>query len=344
MSLKNSAIIFLLVCVYSCTRTGKNDTATYFSFINEAELLICRNQFGKALNAYQSAFDCIQKPFGKDLFNAALCGQLSQQFSSRNDYLQIIINNSVELDFVESQFLGPYLTRKEWRLLITNQQRDYDPILRNEIALIHQRDQLFRPQYETHDDTINANRKINLTRILSIADSIGFPSHIELGFAGALRGQQLDIVLHHTAQRRSRDKSVLDLEGILHKAVNEGRFDPESAILYMSYQNDLEKGNFEVYPITQLKHYLLPDSLNNKIWVPILSEEHVDQANLTRAQWHANSLEDIATKARYLSSSTLPFIFTSVKKSIVNLRTDFDKAQALEQYNMATRYMREYKQ
>jgi len=57
----------------------------------------------------------------------------------------------------------------------------------------------------------------------------------------------------------------------------------------------------------------------------------------------ANSLDDIATKSDYLSRSSRPFIFTSVKKSIGNLRDDFDKETALEQYKMGTSFRKEYK-
>ena len=340
--MKYSTVIFLVVYISSCNDIVDYNIKKYFSQINKAELLICEGDHSQALETYKSAFKEIQKPFGKDLFNAALCGQLSGKLLYRNEYLQIIINNSDELEFLRSNFLGTYLTVEEWQQLIATQHIDYDPALRKEFEEIHRKDQLFRPMYDTHDDTINANRKENLARILELTDLSGFPSHIELGFTNYLRGQKHDIVLHHTAQRRSKDKSVLDLEPILHKAVTEGRIDPETAIFYMNFQNDLEKGKFEVYSVWQYMHHLLPDSLNNKIWIPKLNEEQVNQANSKRKEWYANSLEDIGTKAYYLSRSNLPFIFTSVKKSTGSLRDDFDRETAFKQYKIGTSFMKEY--
>jgi len=336
-------IISIIVFLSSCTNNFEQNISKYFSLVNKAELEICQSEFGQALETYEIAFTKIQKPFGKDLFNAALCSQLSNQISNRNKYLQVIVNNSNELEFAKSKFVGTYLTVQEWNQLVSNQIIDYDPLLRNEFLEIRERDQLYRPMYDTHDDTINANRIINLNRILELTESRGFPSHMELGFSHYLRGQNHDIVLLHTAQRRSRDKTVMDLEPILFNAVKAGRFDPETAIFFMNYQQDREKGEFEVYSTDQFTHPLLPDSLNNKIWLRNLSEQQVTSANSTRKEWYANSLEDIAIKTEYLSTSSIPFVFTCVKKSFGRLGEDFDKETALEQYKMATSFMKEYR-
>ncbi len=220
---------------------------------------------------------------------------------------------------------------------------EYNPNLRKEFKTIHERDQLFRPMYETHDDTINANRKINMERILNLNDSIGFPSHFELGYTNYLRGQKHDIVLHHTAQRRSYDKTVIDLEPILYKAVQEGRFDPDQAIFYLNFQNDIEKGPFEVYSTWQYRHPLLPDSLNNKVWVTKLDAKQKLEANIKRKEWNANSIEEIAIKSTFLAKSNLPFIFTCVRNSIRNLSDEFDKETALKQYKIGTSFLKEYK-
>ena len=316
----------------------------YYTLIKKAELLICEGNFKQASESYTKAFNEIEKPFGKDLFNAALTSQLSNSLKERDDRLQSIIDNSNDLDNVKSKFVGTYLTEKEWQDLIEKQKIKYNPNLREEFKKIHDRDQSFRPMYDTHDDTINTNRKINMERILSLTDSIGFPSHIELGYTNYLRGQKHDIVLHHTTQRRSYDKTVTDLEPILYKAVQEGRFDPDQAIFYLNFQNDQEKGPFEVYSTWQYKHPLLPDSLNNKIWLTKLDEKQKLEANIRREEWNANSLEEIAIKSTFLAKSNLPFIFTCVRKSIGNLRDDFDKETALQQYKGFTSRMEEYRE
>lgn len=329
--------------LFSCSKSIEQSSAMYYSTIHEAERAICDENFKRAIIEFEEAFDLIEKPFGKDIFNAALVSQLIEDYEMRDHFLQQIINNSDEWDFVKSVFVTRYMTEQEWERLTAQRTVKYNETLRDEFDEIHARDQLFRPMYETHDDTINANRKINLKRILDIAHSEGFPSHMELGYSSNLRSQPHDIVLHHTAQRRSYDKTVIDLEPVLKAAVNTGRFDPEKAIFYLNFQNDSGKGKFEVYSSWQYTHPLLPDGLNQKIWFPKLDEAQMTAANELRKQWHANSLADITTKANFLNTSGLPFIFSSVKKSIAKFPDDFDQETALYQYEAMTTHMIEKK-
>ncbi|WP_461599678.1 hypothetical protein, partial [Winogradskyella sp.] len=262
----------------------------------------------------------------------------------RNLNLQLLINNSDDLSLLKSIFVNTYIDENLWNSFIEKRTIEYDSRLRNEFKSIWERDQMFRPMYVTHDDTIQANRILNMERILSITDSLGFPSQIELGYRKSLRGQNHDVVLVHTSQRRSGDKNIIDLEPILCKAVNEGRFDPEQAISYMHFQNDKDKGNFEVYSTWQYRHHLLPDSLNNKIWLPNLNKEKYESANRIRKKWNADQLDDIATKSDFNSKSNIPFIFTSVMTFIENMPTDLTLEEALEQYKMITSDKKPFKE
>lgn len=339
--MKYITYLFFFTIFISCSENKEISSEKYFEHINNAELAICNENFEKSLSEFEIAFGAIEKPFGKDVFNAALSSQLIKDYEKRDSFLQQIINNSDELDFVKSVFVSKYMTEQEWKKLVSKKELKYDKALRMEFNEIHNRDQLFRPMYETHDDTINANRKLNLKRILELANLNDFPSQTELGYSNYLQSQPHDIVLHHTAQRRSYDKTVIDLEPILKSAVKNGRFDPEQAIFYLNFQNDIEKGGFEVYSSWQYKHPLLPDSLNNKVWFTKLDKEQISKADEKRKEWFANSLADITTKANFLNKSGLPFIFSSVKNSIANLHDDFDKEIALEQYQIATKFMTE---
>jgi len=322
---ENSAITELTKCNYN------NEAITkYHILTNKAEIAICDGDFDRASKNYSLAFREIKKPFGPDVYNAALSNQLSNNLDERNTNLQLLINNSDDLSMRNS--------------FIEKRTAEYDSRLRNEFKSIWERDQLFRPMYDTHDDTIQANRIINMNRILSITDSLGFPSQIELGFKKSLRGQNHDVVLVHTSQRRSSNKNIIDLEPILCKAVNEGRFDPEQAISYLHFQNDKDKRDFEVYSTWQYKHHLLPDSLNNKIWLVNLNKEKYERANEIRKKWNADQLYDIAIKSDFISRSNIPFIFTSVMTFIENMPTDLTLEEALEQYKMTTSDKKPFKE
>jgi hypothetical protein len=329
--------MFLSFILLECSNSKNQQhvfTGDYFNEIRSAELKLCKSEFNIAVDSYNLAFKMIYKPFGKDVFNAMLAAQLSERFVERDTFLQILVNNLTDYSFIKTNFVDKYIDKEKWNKLVENRVVEYDERMRDEFIEILERDQLFRPMYDTYDDTITINRKYNLARILSITDSIGFPSHIELGYTTSLRIQNHYIVLLHTAQRRSRDKSIYELDDLLYDAVLDKRFDPEKAIFYMNFQNDLDKGVFEVYSTLQYYHYKLPDSLNNKIWIASLSEEQKNVANKKRKEWNANSLEEIAIKSSYLTKNSLPFIFTSVNKSIMNFPSDISKEFALEQYNL----------
>ncbi|NRB84876.1 MAG: hypothetical protein HRU49_14060, partial [Winogradskyella sp.] len=264
----NSTITELIKCDYN------NESITKYHFLtNKAEIAICDGDFDRASQNYSLAFKEIKKPFGPDVYNAVISNQLSNNLDERDLNLQLLINNSDDLSLLKSIFVNTYIDENLWNSFMDKRTTEYDERLRNEFKSIFERDQLFRPMYDTHDDTIQANRMVNMNRILSITDSLGFPSQIELGYRKSLRGQNHDVVLVHTSQRRSSNKNIIDLEPILCKAVN-----------------DKDKRDFEVYSTSQYKHHLLPDSLNNKIWLLNLNKEEYGRANEIRKKWNADQL------------------------------------------------------
>jgi hypothetical protein len=331
-----SFLMSLLVVFTSSCQSIHQDIPAYHQRINKAELLICNENYQAALYEYQIAFTLIEKPFGKDLFNAALAADLTGLTLERDEYLRTLVCNSRNLAILQNTFKNADLDQAFWKDLQDSENPGLNQKLYDQLNEVSERDQWFRPDYEHYDDTINAIRKSNLTQILEITDSMGLPSHCELGYSDNLRGQKYHIVLHHTAQRRSYDKSVYDLEPLLRDAVNSGRIDPEIAIYFMNFQSDQEKGPFEVYAASLYQHPLLPDSLNDKTWLPRLSAETRMAADSIRELWHANILEDISRKTRFMSETNYPFIFTSVRKSVFKLDPGLDQEGALEQYRLFT--------
>ena len=336
--MKKLLFLQIVISQIACSSEQVYNVHKYHEHVNHAELAISSMAFSEAVISYKVAFNHIPKPFGNDVYNAALCSHLANDADNRNKYLQLLVDNSDDYGMIKATFIDKYALGSIWATLIEQKEIDYNVELRKEFNKIEERDQLFRPMYESHWDTIEANRLINLNRILDVSDSSGFPSHIELGYRENLRGQDHDIVLHHTAQRRSTDKVVYDMKSILREAVDEGIFDPEQAIFYLQMQNDEDKRVFVEYSTWQYRHHELPDSLNSKIWVRNFTDEELTSVNETRTAWYADQIEDIDIKSSFLSSSDLPFIFTSVRRSIANLSDDYDYEEALDQYHKIKYY------
>lgn len=334
--LKLTSFLVLLAVISNCEYERQNNLTNYHQLIDKAELAICQEDFPAALENYGLAFRQIKRPFGKDLYNAALSAQASGNLGEREAYLQQLIDGSNEIGFIKKNFLSHGMPIQEWETLENRRKQEYSAELRSEMEAIRDRDQLFRPDYENYDDTINSLRIINLNRILEITEAQGFPAQKEIGFSEYLRTQPHHIVLHHTAQRRSGDKSIPDLEPIIRVAVQNGRLDPELGIEYLKFQNDEEYGRLETYSTWRYSHPLLPDSMNHAIWVPKFSKSELAEINQIRAERYADSIEDIQTKAAFLETTDWPFLFTSVKQSVANLSEDLTPEEAVELYLLFT--------
>ena len=137
---ENSAITELTKCNYN------NEAITkYHILTNKAEIAICDGDFDRASKNYSLAFKEIKKPFGPDVYNAALSNQLSNNLDERNLNLQLLINNSDDLSLLKSIFVNTYIDENLWNSFIEKRTTEYDSRLRNEFKSIWERDQLFRP-------------------------------------------------------------------------------------------------------------------------------------------------------------------------------------------------------
>ncbi len=333
-------LILITAVITGCEHKRQIDVQKYQELVDVAELAICEEDYRTALDNYGLAFRQIERPFGKDVYNAALAAHAADYRAERDEYLQKLINGSDDLGYIKSTFLSNFMSVQEWDILESKRKREYDIDFRAEMIEIRDRDQLFRPDYENYDDTINALRILNLNRILEITEAQRFPAQMEMGYSENLRTQPHHIVLHHTAQRRSYDKSVMDLEPIIRVAVKKGRLDPELGIEYLKFQDDPEYGRLETYSTWQYSHPLLPDSMSYAIWVPKLSSSDLEEINEIRRERYADSIEDIQTKAKFLENTDWPFLFTSVKKSVAELSEDLTAEEAVEQYLLFTDGMR----
>jgi len=133
---ENSAITELTKCNYN------NKSITKYHFLtNKAEIAICNGDFDRASKNYSLAFKEIKKPFGSDVYNAALSNQLSNNLDDRNLNLQLLINNSDDLSLLESIFVNTYIDENLWNSFIEKRTTEYDPRLRNEFKAIWERDQ-----------------------------------------------------------------------------------------------------------------------------------------------------------------------------------------------------------
>ena len=336
-SVSSFTVLVLMILLFTgCEQKRQIDIQKYQELVDEAELAICGEDYRNALDNYGIAFRQIERPFGKDVYNAALAAHAADFRAERDQYLQQLVNGSDDLGFIKSTFLANFMSVQEWEIIESNRKQEYDAAFRAEMNEIRNRDQLFRSDYDNYKDTINALHILNLERLLKITAAQQFPAQMEMGYSENLRSQPHHIVLYHTAHQRSYDKSVMDLDPIIRVAIKKGRLDPELGIEYVKYQEDPEYGRLETYSTWQYSHPLLPDSMSYAKWAPKFSKSELKEINQIRRERYADSIEAIQMKTRYLKRSDWPFLFTSVKNSITDLPDDLTAAEAVEQYLLLT--------
>ncbi|MEM6697961.1 MAG: hypothetical protein AAF599_06170, partial [Bacteroidota bacterium] len=130
ISSENSAITELTKC--NCNNEA---ITTYHILTNKAEIAICEGDFDRASKNYSLAFREIKKPFGSDVYNAALSNQLSNNLAERNLNLQLLINNSDDLSMLKSIFVNTYIDENLWNSFIEKRTTEYNSRLRNEFKL-----------------------------------------------------------------------------------------------------------------------------------------------------------------------------------------------------------------
>lgn len=307
----------------------------YHQLVNKAELAICQDNFSNAYLFYREAFNHIDKPFGKDLFNAAIVAGKQNDQKMLSEYLQKLVNNLEDFDHLKSVFVKTYISEEEWETLLSNRKVDFDPEFKKEVREVFYRDQMYRGNYDVQDSNLYNNLIINLKWILAKTRESKFPAQQELGYKSMFIGQEHHLVLHHATQRRSYDKSLIDLEPLLLQAVLTGRLDPELAIQYMIFQNDDLR--FKNLTVWQYEHGLLPDSLKTIYWSP-KKTDNAKEIDSVRNSWHACSMADAERKVEYLSENlSSSFIFTSVNKAEGNIDESLNKNDAFDTYKLLTK-------
>lgn len=75
----------------------------YHKEINHAELKIVESDFQNSLNHYQKAFELVDKPFAKDLYNASLCSTKLNNHSLTYVLVKQQVKKGIPLKFFKSK-------------------------------------------------------------------------------------------------------------------------------------------------------------------------------------------------------------------------------------------------
>lgn len=248
-------ILLVLVQHMALAQETPDYTQVYHPVINEAELLVVDKAYGKALDAYQQAFEAVPSPFARDYYNAAICAlQLGERKKTFN-YLEKLVQKGVSLEYLERQpVLDSLRDTRQWRKFAKKypKRRDkYEQELNKELRAnldeLYARDQYFRQAkggWRVHGDTIRKIEEANTKLLLGWIEEHGYPGEDLIGVADTLEllPRFTIVIVRQTQARKGHDFTE-----VLKQAVQQGRIAPQVAAYLLDQQAGTDKYGARVF-------------------------------------------------------------------------------------------------
>lgn len=250
-------LIFQLVSLNTQSQTSKKWTE-YYALIDSAEISIVDSIYNSALNYYNKAFSIVDKPYGKDLYNASLCASNLEAFKTTTFLLNQLVDKGITRDYFENhKYFASYRNSDSWKEFLNSYEVHRDTLrkhinldLRNKIIKMIDRDQYFtQKKYDPgYGDSVFIVGYKNVKNILEIINYYGFPDSNMIGLEELSSECLFQIILIHFYQckayfndpkfinserriefiKKGIDFNYINLDSILKNAIFEGKYNPTS--------------------------------------------------------------------------------------------------------------------
>ena len=278
---------FLLVFTFA----QQNNYINYFQLCNEAEVSICKEDIETAVRCYQDAFQTVNYPLVKDLYNATICTAISKQDSLMFVCLELCLKRGVLLSVFEDNFLafGVFLEDVRWHNLKSKQkifQEEYKTSInlacKNTLQKMDELDQQARNSLKGYA-FFSKKKKVKVIENIQKTDSLislqidslillyGYPSEKQLGIGKGL-GKRNPIVFFH----RTDSLFVYHTE---YTALQHGCITPFYYSAKVDYARTKEQSPYywNMYYMTDLPSEKIDEVDNRRraIGMPTIKEEEV---------------------------------------------------------------------
>ena len=156
------------------------------------------------------------------------------------------------------------------------------------------RDQEFRGNYKSFQDTIKKIDKENITKFVELIDKHGFPSEEMLGLQNGPYSDEnyYHFIVWHHMKNWKADNTLVDIRFMLIEAVKNGKLSPEQAAEYLNL-SESQMGGIGNYGDTGGIKFLKDSNIY------ILFHEDEDMINRNRESIGLYSLKDFETKVSF---------------------------------------------
>jgi hypothetical protein len=281
----------------------------YADLINKAEISAIDGAYSHATDLYAAAFKS-HAPFGKDLYNAALCALRSGSRDKAKDYLVRLLEKGLEPARLKQDTVFNALwndTDSSWMASV--KPKKFNIVQRKTLDSLFEADQYFRLkapgnyQRSQWKDTIRSTDSINVLALRNII-ARGFPSEFSAGLYGerATTDMLWYVLLMH--QGRSTPNRFYDFSGAILEAMRSGQIlAHRGAALYkLTNGADTLFGSGFIYKVTEGKTAMF--------YYQSLSPEKEQAKDKSRRAYGLESLADYRKKVKYyLGHKDLKFDF-----------------------------------
>ena len=235
--MKKVTIYFIILL--SCSRLYAqlpDSLANYYQLVNKAELNIVDSNYSKAFQNYEEAFTYKKAPFGKDIYNEAICAVLLDNYKKTYVNFKHLLAYGYEMDSLRKKevLVDFFSSELGMKLKKDNEQKVllYDIGLRKKYDSLFFADQYFRLKegsYDIYGDTIKKIDIANVAIIQKLIKDHGFPSQYQVGLYSGFSYFSIQLMIIHNCVG-SHGGQFFDFTDILYSAVHKGKLDARVAL------------------------------------------------------------------------------------------------------------------
>ncbi|MBL4587002.1 MAG: hypothetical protein JKX84_08110 [Flavobacteriales bacterium] len=240
-----------LAVFFSATASAQmNDSLLhYYEYVNKAEMQIVDSNYQQAIALYETGFSFKKHPFGRDMYNHAVCAVLTKEYSKVHSDLKHLIAKGYPLDSLQARStFNDFFLSKNGKELV-KYAKDYLPQdnvgLREMYDSMFVLDQFYRKKhgsYAVYGDTIEKIDNANVDLVRALIDEHGFPSQNLIGVYPSFDYKAFGIMVIHN-QFGNRFGQYFNYTEILYNGIYSGILDVRTAIQLLSGST----GNGDLY-------------------------------------------------------------------------------------------------
>jgi hypothetical protein len=251
-------IIFSVLQMISLNNHSQtnNKWRDYYAFIDSAEIYVVDSMYQNAMSYYNKAFVLVDKPYGKDLYNAALCSNNIGAYKITTNLLNKLVDKGITKDYFEgNKYLTNYRNSESWKVFLNGYEAHRDTLrkyknldLRKQLSKMVSRDQYFARLKNTpgYGDSVFLVTDQNIKDIIRIIHDNGFPDENLIGLDELPSECLFEIILIHFQQckayfndpkfvnsekrneflQKGVNFNSINLDSILRVAIFQGKYNP----------------------------------------------------------------------------------------------------------------------